>query len=151
MERRRPGLLLLLCYLVYAGTTACAQYVDTTGTEGRPSHRHQIALVSTLFLPRNTPWRGDSLTCEARSFGGPIIGGDYVLRRTPTLLFGISMGTTQVYTDAIHARSTGPSSNTEWTVYGEHLGLDQRFTTLGVTAAYEPWHFPRRHKVGMTI
>ena len=151
MERRRLRPLLLLCLFVYTATTACAQYVDTTGKAGKPSHRHQIALVSTLFLPRNTPWRGDSLTCEARSFGGPNIGGEYVLRRSPTRLFGISVGTTQTYTDAIHARNTNPSSSTAWTVYGEHLGLDQRFTTIGLTAAYEPWQFPRRHKVGMTI
>ncbi|MEO8589072.1 MAG: hypothetical protein ABI432_06880 [Flavobacteriales bacterium] len=147
MDRRHLGLLPLLLL-----STAHAQYVDTTASVAiPPGLRHQIGLASTLLLPRNSLWYGESLTCEARSLGTPTIGGEYVLRRTPTWLFGISLGTTRVYTDAIHMRSTSHSSNTELTVYGERMGLDQRFTSVGVTAAYEPWHFPRRHKVGMTV
>ena len=155
MERRRLPLLPLLLLLT---APVRAQYVDTTGAAADlppgmqgPAFRYQVGLVSTVFLPRNTIWRSDSLTCEARSFGAPIVGGEFVLRRTPTWLFGISGGTTQVYTDALHLRSTSISSNTAWTVYGERMGLAQRFGTLGFTAAYEPWHFPRRHRVGMTV
>jgi len=150
--------LRLLPLLLLLSATACAQYVDTTGAAanlpaGMQGHmfRHQLGLVSTLFLPRNTPWRDDSLTCETRSFGAPIVGIEFALRRTPTWLFGISLGTTQVHTDAIRVRSTSISNNTEWTVYGERMRLTQRFSTLGVTAAYEPWHYPRRRKVGMTL
>lgn len=146
MERMRIcALVLSLAALTGAGL---AQYVETTAVQ---FSNPQIGMYSVLMIPRNPIWHGDSLSCVAHSFGAPTVGLEFMMHRGSTLLFGLGAGTTRVYTDAIHWRSSTNNGSDEWTVYGERLGLDQRFTTVSAMAGYEPWHFPRRHKVGMTI
>ncbi|HMC97970.1 MAG TPA: hypothetical protein VKG92_09960 [Flavobacteriales bacterium] len=127
---------------------ATAQYVDTTGYT--PVHG-QASLYGLLLIPHNPFWLGDSLTCEAVSLDGPSLGVELMLRYRSSWLFGLSVGSCHAYTDAIHARSSIASSNTEWTVHGERMGLDQRFLMAGPQVDWEPWHYPRRHKVGMTL
>lgn len=144
MSFSRPALLLFLAFPVVTR----AQYVDTTGYW---EFHGQAALYGMFVIPHNPFWQSDSLTCEAVSIGSPSIGVELMLRYRRSWLFGLSVGTCSAYTDAIYARSSIPSSNTEWTVRGERMGLDQRFFIAGPQIAWEPWHYPRRRKVGMTL
>ena len=124
-----------------------AQYVDTTA---HPTRQWHLAWYGVGMPPREPIWHGDSLDYDAVGSGGLSMGLEAMVRHSATWSFGIHVASAHSFVDAIHQRTWTSTGDGEWVVRGERMGLDLRFTTVGVQAAYEPWHYPRRHKVGMT-
>lgn len=137
--------VLCLCALPHA---ACAQYVDTTAHT--PMHWH-VGAYSLAIQARELPWHGDSLRYDATTPEQPSMGGEVTVHRGPSWSFGISVGVSRSYLDAMHRRTFTSTGDGTWNAYGEHMGLAHRFVMAGVQAMYEPWPYPRRRKVGMSV
>lgn len=139
------GGLLLLCAIP---SETYAQYVDTAAHR---SLRLQVAWFGLALRAREPIWHGDSLRYDGFTPATPSMGGEVMVWYDRSWSFGISVGTSRSYVDAIHRRDHVPTGDDTWRIHGEHMGLDHRFTMAGVQAVYEPWPYPRRRKVGMSL